>query len=118
MLHSPLPFVAACEVTFFLGVFALLLYERGLPWCLWRFGGCLMAIGLSTRGVTACAVNSCDHVMWYELALKSVSRVRRFGSSSPGPSHLPRDLRFGSMRVPSPQGMVGADAVRGLFTWI
>ena len=50
VVHSPLPFVAACEVTFFLGVFARLLYERGLPRCLWRFGGCLMALGLSTMG--------------------------------------------------------------------
>ena len=120
-----------------LGRLRTLLYERGLPWCLWRFGGCLVAIGLGTSVGTDCAVNSCgDRMRWYELALKSVCRayiVVRFGSPHPPapalrlPSPQPRTstpiprapaLRFGSMRVPPPQGMVGADAVRGLFTWI
>jgi hypothetical protein len=118
VLHSPLPFCGRLRGHVLLGRLRTLLYERGLPRCLWRFGGCLVAIGLGTSVGTDCAVNSCgDRMRWYELALKSVCRayiVVRFGSSPiPGPPalRLPSPglvLRFGSMRVPPPQGMVGA----------
>ena len=110
VLHSPLPFCGRLRGHVLLGRLRTLLYERGLPWCLWRFGGCLVAIGLGTSVGTDCAVNSCgDRMRWYELALKSVCRayiVVRFGSSPiPGPPalRLPSPglvLRFGSMRVP------------------
>ena len=128
VLHSPLPFCGRLRGHVLLGRLRTLLYERGLPWCLWRFGGCLVAIGLGTSVGTDCAVNSCgDRMRWYELALKSVCRayiVVRFGSPHPRAprfgSHLPGSF-FASARCvcpPARYGWCGADAIRGLFTWI